>query len=234
MSRAKRTWYGASLVELVVMMAIIAVLSSMLFPAFLQVKEKAKQTVCAFNERQIGLGLAQYVQDNDEAMPTASDWAYGLYPYLQQPRIFLCPDYTGSKKISYAMNSFLDTVQYSRIALPSNVVVLFETASPSWENPDPSIVGDEDPNGIWVGFDAGPNTPNSLYRHTPADGSTRSKTPVDPGLNYIFADSHVKFLPYSHVEDLTAGNDGLTPSADYPIGTFKSGATVTFNYLAPL
>jgi prepilin-type processing-associated H-X9-DG protein len=219
--------------ELLVMMGVIAVLSSLLFPTFIKVKEKAKQTVCAYNERQLGLALAQYVQDNDEALPAATDWAYGLYPYVQQPRMFLCPDYAGNKKIAYAMNSFLDTTPLNGIALPSNVVAIFETAASSWQNPDPATLGDDDPNGIWVGFDADINGYGSLYRHTPTETVDKSKGPVDPGLNYIFADGHVKFLPYSHIEDLTAANNGLTASAKYPIGTFKDGATVTFNYLAP-
>lgn len=228
---AKQARRGATLMEMLVMMAVIAILSSMLYPAFVQVKEKAKQSVCAYNERQLGLALAQYGQDNDEALPSATAWAYGLYPYIRQPRMYICPDYTGTKKIAYAMNSFLDAVPSSQVTLPSSVVVLFETASPSWENPDPSMIGDEDPNGIWVGFDATDGNHGSLYRHTSLEA--KSTGTADPGLNYIFVDSHVKFLPYSHVEDLTAENDGLTVSADDPIGTFKESATVTFNYLAP-
>src|SRR3569833_3562564 len=94
---AKKKQQGATLMEMLVMISIIAVLSSMLYPAFVQVKEKAKQTVCIYSQRQLGLALALYIQDNDEGMPSSANWAYGLYPYVHQPRMYLCPDYTGTK-----------------------------------------------------------------------------------------------------------------------------------------
>lgn len=227
--KSRHAQQGATLMEMLVVMSVVAVLSSMLYPAFVQVKEKAKQTVCIYNQQQLGAALSQYIQDNDEGLPTAANWAYGLYPYVNQPRMYLCPDYTGTKKIAFAMNSFLDTKPTSDVKLSSSVVALFETSSPAGDNPDPSMVGDKDPNGIWVGFDATEGNHGSLYRHTSLEAKSKG---ADPRLNYIFVDGHAKFIPYSHVEDLTAENNGLHPSADYKIGTFKKTAYVTFNYLA--
>src|ERR1700760_1989216 len=65
-----------TLIELLVVIAIIAILAAILFPVFAQVREKARQATCASNQKQIGLGILQYVQDNDEIYPFAA----GNYP----------------------------------------------------------------------------------------------------------------------------------------------------------
>ena len=67
----KRTQSGFTLIELLVVIAIIAILAAILFPVFAQAREKARQTSCLSNTKQMGLGLMQYVQDYDETFPTA-------------------------------------------------------------------------------------------------------------------------------------------------------------------
>jgi len=52
-----------------VVVAIIALLAAILFPAFSRVREMARQTSCLSNLKQMGLGVLQYVQDNDETLP---------------------------------------------------------------------------------------------------------------------------------------------------------------------
>ena len=65
---------GFTLIELLVVIAIIAILAAILFPVFAQAREKARQTACLSNLKQIGLGLNMYVQDNDEAFPARRLW----------------------------------------------------------------------------------------------------------------------------------------------------------------
>jgi prepilin-type N-terminal cleavage/methylation domain-containing protein/prepilin-type processing-associated H-X9-DG protein len=60
---------GFTLIELLVVIAIIAILAAILFPVFAQAREKARQTTCLSNEKQIALGVMMYLQDNDEAFP---------------------------------------------------------------------------------------------------------------------------------------------------------------------
>jgi len=60
---------GFTLIELLVVIAIIAILAAILFPVFAQAREKARQTSCLSNEKQIALGIMMYVQDYDEVFP---------------------------------------------------------------------------------------------------------------------------------------------------------------------
>src|SRR5690348_4184040 len=53
-----------ALIELLVVIVILAVLAAVLFPVFAMAREKAHQTTCASNLRQIGLAIAAYTGDN--------------------------------------------------------------------------------------------------------------------------------------------------------------------------
>jgi hypothetical protein len=49
---------------------IIAILAAILFPVFARAREKARQTLCLNNLKQLGLGFAQYITDHDGAIPS--------------------------------------------------------------------------------------------------------------------------------------------------------------------
>lgn len=60
-----------TLIELLVVIAIIAVLAAILFPVFASAREKARQTTCASNLRQIGMAALMYQQDYEYVVPVA-------------------------------------------------------------------------------------------------------------------------------------------------------------------
>lgn len=71
-SHPHRSSGGFTLIELLVVIAIIAILAAILFPVFAQAREKARQTTCTSNLKQIGLAVLMYAQDYDETLPYAA------------------------------------------------------------------------------------------------------------------------------------------------------------------
>jgi prepilin-type N-terminal cleavage/methylation domain-containing protein/prepilin-type processing-associated H-X9-DG protein len=65
--------HAFTLIELLVVIAIIAILAAILFPVFAQAREKARQTACLSNLKQMGNAVMMYAQDNDEILP-ATGW----------------------------------------------------------------------------------------------------------------------------------------------------------------
>lgn len=75
MNKSVSARQGFTLIELLVVIAIIAILAAILFPVFAQAREKARQTACLSNLKQIGTAFQMYTQDNDEMMPV---WSGGI------------------------------------------------------------------------------------------------------------------------------------------------------------
>ncbi|HEX8464682.1 MAG TPA: prepilin-type N-terminal cleavage/methylation domain-containing protein [Abditibacterium sp.] len=82
---------GFTLVEILMVLGIVALLSALMFAAFIRVRENGKSTSCQSNLRQIALAMQQYVQDNDGRYPNIDYYAIKLMPYLQNSQIFQCP-----------------------------------------------------------------------------------------------------------------------------------------------
>ncbi|MFQ3610870.1 MAG: DUF1559 domain-containing protein, partial [Fimbriimonadales bacterium] len=65
----QRNHKGFTLIELLVVIAIIAILAAILMPVFAQAREKARQTACTSQSKQLATAFTMYLSDYDETYP---------------------------------------------------------------------------------------------------------------------------------------------------------------------
>ena len=95
---------GFTLIELLVVIAIIAILAAILFPVFAQAREKARQTQCLSNFKNVGLAMIMYTGDYDELYVSMGGWKEKISPYVKNLDIYYCPS---RPQIKQAQNWFL-------------------------------------------------------------------------------------------------------------------------------
>ena len=120
-----------TLVELLTVIAIIAVLASLLMTAVASAKKKSRTAICMFNLHQISLALDMYLDDFGKRPPRVDDLVGGKY--VPAPRSLLCPeDKTGNwgrlvqsgnliiigEPVGGSLPSFNEPVKYSYLLHP--------------------------------------------------------------------------------------------------------------------
>ncbi|MGC9317535.1 MAG: prepilin-type N-terminal cleavage/methylation domain-containing protein [Armatimonadota bacterium] len=132
---------GFTLIELLVVIAIIAILAAILFPVFARAREKAKQTSCLSNMKQLVLGAHMYTTDYDDCLfghlagtrypqnPGEPSWPWDapyynwpqqVYPYVKNEQLYVCPSvptydwhYNGRDSyLGYGMNYWVTYFYY--------------------------------------------------------------------------------------------------------------------------
>ena len=114
-----------TLIELLVVIAIIAILAAILFPVFAKAREKARQSSCQSNEKQILTAILQYGQDYDEKYPWAAwnggatlgnHWREATSPYIKNIQVWVCPSADASVMVNSGSwggwNGICDKVAY--------------------------------------------------------------------------------------------------------------------------
>lgn len=204
---------GFTLIELLVVIAIIAILAAILFPVFAKAREKARQSSCLSNVKQLMLAALSYAQDYDEVMipgsypmrvpnPFHRNWLQVLDPYVKNEQIWVCPSMTGTYGYGWNYQNFgyIPTSPgtgwasaLGQIQMPSDTILI-------GDNPDTGMYGAA---GIFI---YGPSQSSP-----PTDGIGNVSGRHNEGANYGFCDGHAKWLSRSNA----AGQDRLwTQAAD--------------------
>jgi prepilin-type N-terminal cleavage/methylation domain-containing protein/prepilin-type processing-associated H-X9-DG protein len=203
---------GFTLIELLVVIAIIAILAAILFPVFARAREKARQTSCLSNVKQMMLGVLMYAQDYDETLPVASHWTTydnnapsstytywyeSLNPYVKNTDIFVCPSQPGGDPVAarpgYGWNYQEFGYQHSSGVLQrSYATPLARIDAPS----ETILLGDSEDADA-----RGRNGSHYLYRRH----ATLLPSRHNGGGNMGLLDGHAKWYQESYLQKSEAG-----------------------------
>ncbi|BDI28973.1 hypothetical protein CCAX7_10240 [Capsulimonas corticalis] len=199
----KRKVQGFTLIELLVVIAIIAVLAAILFPVFAKAREKARQTACLSNLKQLSLGMMQYVQDNDETYPSGyngqsthvsdgqlSYWPQAIFPYVKSYAVYQCPDnpHSADTAVGYLYNNhYMNLAPLAKVDTPSQIIMLADgVLTPVSDNPD------KHPDNLLTNH--GLNSDYTIWLF--AGRIIEDNQPRHTGrINLAFADGHVHVSP---------------------------------------
>jgi prepilin-type N-terminal cleavage/methylation domain-containing protein/prepilin-type processing-associated H-X9-DG protein len=129
-----------TLIEILVVIAIIAILMAIITPAMRKAKEAARETICKSNLRSVGLGILLYLQDNDNRAADSfrsngffwydaagrlrktndenAYWGVAYKDYLKQTKVFGCPSFRHVSELIYPNNPVL--IREAAFGLNSN------------------------------------------------------------------------------------------------------------------
>ncbi|NUP99938.1 MAG: DUF1559 domain-containing protein [Armatimonadetes bacterium] len=198
-----------TLIELLVVIAIIAILAAILFPVFAKAREKARQSSCMSNIKQLALSTMQYVQDYDEmfflrSYPAASPTPAGaiwcispagqpslLDPYMKSTQISYCPS-QGQTRLGYGYNGILcvgnswSPVAMAAIKTPADMMMWCDDTNGSRTMYTPS----QDVINWGTNFVDPPGTSGAALQW----GVNLPFGRHNDGVNLAFTDGHVKWL----------------------------------------
>ncbi len=212
---------GFTLIELLVVIAIIAILAAILFPVFAKAREKARQSACTNNMKQIGTALITYSNDWDEMFPgyqtTQSLWIGPLDNIIKSSRdnkttnqnVFLCPSTGTPDKDGFAPD--VNTAYFwnaggsktgSAVASYSHNGWLYGCGESDVKNPSQTMF---DADGIWI--DTWPTHKQPIPKNGKVLGANKAgieRIAIDrhgDGVVMGFADGHTKWVKRTSLND---------------------------------
>lgn len=175
--------------------AIIAILAAILFPVFAKAREKARQSSCLSNVKQIALAVMSYAQDYDEMMPIScgytsittvlqddawpNDWWQEVAPYVKNTQIFACPSASTKYVSSGGVSSTAYVINYGYNIFASGASLGTCT------RPSETGLNVDGVNNYWRLYDS-PTSSATNYLW-----STRIH---NDGFNASFVDGHAKWI----------------------------------------
>jgi prepilin-type N-terminal cleavage/methylation domain-containing protein len=199
-----------TLIELLVVIAIIAILASLAIPALTSALERGKSAKDANNLRQLGVGMIQFVNQNEDTMWAVAGtngggtWPTTLQQFVPDWRTFLSPfdnrPYTGLApfSVSYGFNQKLFAISTAQFHYPSQLIVLAGA------------------HNFGGGFTGTSNIDVLLSLPLPTNGKNQGGTFRNgTQLNVLYSDSHVQpilVLTYNDSSS-TLGQQQWNPAA---------------------
>ncbi|MFO7945561.1 MAG: DUF1559 domain-containing protein [Armatimonadota bacterium] len=213
---------GFTLIELLVVIAIIAILAAILFPVFARAREKARQTSCLSNAKQLGLAVQMYVQDYDGTFPKAimypacdmgelgynyGHWYVLMYPYVKNGQVYRCPSRSKNGLNSTSTCAALG-VKYSELGYGWNIGTTDGAYTDGFGysyldgEPYRHLAEIDEPSRTICLGDISYYSGN--YRFLLYSANTAYSLPDlhNGGGNYAFADGHAKWLNRSQMHGL--------------------------------
>ncbi len=217
MPKIKKPIKAFTLMELLVVIAVIALLLGIFAPSLGKAKMKAQQVVCMNNLKQINLAFDLYLQSNNETYPCAEDsngtpWLWmgrGWRPFIEphlgdnidanSPSVLLCPVDRKSEEL-YDSTSYSYSMSFYHS--PEQIDSMNSTAD-TYSNPQPSIAQrrlsvarptEKIIVGEWFSV------------HERIEGQDKGWWCWLGRRNYLFADGHAEFLKATDIIPARDGN----------------------------
>ncbi|NUP98672.1 MAG: DUF1559 domain-containing protein [Armatimonadetes bacterium] len=199
-----------TLIELLVVIAIIAILAAILFPVFAKAREKARQSSCQSNLKQVGLAALQYAQDYDErycysALGSGLAWADVVQPYIKSSQSLDCP----SARVRMAMNTGAAIPRYYRTSTDTTppgdysygINAWVDGTAPTTNGPAGRAMSEINrPAEVLFFADGAGASPFEMAAGLLTASALAGQVAIDrhnDGTNFCFVDGHVKWLKYT-------------------------------------